>query len=155
MVWFYDMSHNMGYCKDCPYYKSHPGAYYDCNVQSPASTDSAWGFCKNRVLSIECRKFIDEINDNKDNLDEKSKNYIMPFGKYKGMKLKDIPFKYIDWIYDRDWLKMPLAKYVRAYYHYEYRRLNSDALYSDGGSADPYDTCPFSMYNEVGYGDLC
>ncbi len=29
---------------------------------------------------------------------------IMPFGKHKGLKLEDVPAKYLLWLYDQDWM---------------------------------------------------
>lgn len=137
------------YCKDCEYY--HPEhEIYDCQTQSPSSTDRAWGVAKDRVLnSATCRKFYDEVRAISD---KEAKEYIMPFGKFKGVKLKDIEDNYIYWLDRQEWLKRPLKSYIEAYYHYLYI---TDCNVGFDISCDPYDACPFSIYNEVGYGDLC
>lgn len=44
-------------------------------------------------------------------------NYIMPFGKYKDVKLEDVPADYLLWLKDQDWIetKYPaVAEYVYA-----------------------------------------
>ena len=136
------------YCKDCEYY--HPeNEVYDCQTQSPSSTDRAWGYTKNRVLNIaECRKFYDEVRAiSEEQVDE----YIMPFGKFKGVKLKDINYTYINWLNRQEWLRRPLKSYIETYCHYHY--IASGNVSND--SCDPYDVCPFNGYNEMGYGELC
>ena len=137
------------YCKDCEYYYPE-NEVYDCHCQQPCSTDRAWGFAKSRVLnSATCRKFYNEVRAIPD---EEAKEYIMPFGKFKGAKLKDIEDNYIYWLDRQDWLKRPLKSYIEAYCHYLY--IASCNVDSDI-SCDPYDVCPFNGYNEMGYGELC
>lgn len=29
----------------------------------------------------------------------------MPFGKYEGMRLGDVPLEYITWLYDQEWVR--------------------------------------------------
>lgn len=137
------------YCKGCEYY--HPeNEVYDCHCQEPLSTDNAWGFAKSRVLNpATCHKFYDEVRAISE---EQADEYIMPFGKFKGVRLKDIDYKYIHWLNRQEWLKRPLRSYIEAYCHYYY--IASCNVSSDI-SCDPYDVCPFSGYNEMGYGDLC
>ena len=38
----------------------------------------------------------------------------MPFGKYKGKPMRDVPATYLDWLYDQPWLpKWPrVAAYI-------------------------------------------
>ena len=40
-------------------------------------------------------------------------NYIMPFGKYKGKALKDIPFNYLRWLDQQDFAPKPVKVYVK------------------------------------------
>lgn len=40
---------------------------------------------------------------------------IMPFGKYKGLKLKDIPLEYLEWINRRTWLKGKVKGIINEY----------------------------------------
>lgn len=37
---------------------------------------------------------------------------IMPFGKYKGVKLIDVPASYLVWCNDQDWCKGQLKAYI-------------------------------------------
>ena len=139
------------YCKGCEYY--HPeNEVYDCHCQEPYTTDNAWGFAKNRVLNTAtCHKFYEEVRA----ISEKQADeYIMPFGKFKGVRLKDIDYKYIHWLDKQEWLKRPLKSYIEAYCHYYYiASCNVSSTF--GASCDPYDVCPFNGYNEMGYGELC
>lgn len=136
------------YCEDCEYY--HPDEAYTCHTQAPCSTDRAWGDAENRVLNIAtCCKFYNEVRAISD---EEAKEYIMPFGKFKGVKLKDIENNYIHWLDRQEWLKRPLKIYIEAYCHYLY---TAACNVSSDVSCDPYDVCPFNGYNEMGYGELC
>lgn len=37
---------------------------------------------------------------------------IMPFGKYKGEKLANVPARYLLWCYDQSWCRGELRKYI-------------------------------------------
>ena len=52
-------------------------------------------------------------------------NDLMPFGKHKGKKMKDVPARYLLWIYDQPW---SLQKYpqVDAYIHYNFDVLEKE-----------------------------
>jgi hypothetical protein len=36
----------------------------------------------------------------------------MPFGKYRGCQVEDLPREYLEWLADQDWLREPLASAV-------------------------------------------
>ena len=57
----------------------------------------------------------------------------MPFGKHKGDKLKDVPNKYLMWLWEQDWLK---EKYLGLYLYIED---NFDAIDRDSHDYDPDD----------------
>ena len=40
----------------------------------------------------------------------------MPFGKHKGMRIEDLPFEYLEWLVDQDFLREPLARKLKAEY---------------------------------------
>lgn len=136
------------YCKDCEYYQPE-NKYHDCRCRTAYLDIRDFEMAKDRVLNYKkCQKFHDEI---KTIQKEKVKEYVMPFGKYKGMKLKDIDDNYIAWLRKQEWLKMPLKLYVESYCHYLYiDRLKACSYYPDGNPDDS-----FSLYREVGYGELC
>lgn len=73
------------YCKNCEYY--HPECKYrDCQCKAYYLDTRDFETAKDRVLNrTKCQKFHDEI---KAISKEQVKEYIMPFGKYKGMKFK-------------------------------------------------------------------
>lgn len=41
-----------------------------------------------------------------------NENTLMPYGKYKGIPLKDVPAKYLLKQYTYDWLRDPLKKWI-------------------------------------------
>jgi uncharacterized protein (DUF3820 family) len=128
------------YCKSCKYFKQEYGELYNC------ACDNEHTSANKNVYSITCKKFIEDT----EKVDiECVKNEIMPFGKYKNKKLKELDTDYLRWLKKQDWVKMPLKKYVYAYYEHLYH------TGFNGISCDPYDICPFSIFNEVGYGELC
>lgn len=40
-------------------------------------------------------------------------DYIIPYGRYQGKKMKDIPAKYLVWLYNHNRTSHEVAKYVR------------------------------------------
>ncbi len=51
-------------------------------------------------------------NNSNNNCDS---DFTMPFGKYTGIKLEEIPLKYLDWLIGQDWLKDPVKMCVEEY----------------------------------------
>lgn len=64
-------------------------------------------------------------------------NSILPFGKYKGEKLGDIPAWYLIWLYDEDWFA---NKYSDIYMYIEnnYHQLEKENEAND--SRDSFET---------------
>jgi Putative quorum-sensing-regulated virulence factor len=54
----------------------------------------------------------------------------MPFGKYKGSRLEDVPLEYISWLIDQDFLRDPLRSAVEEEYD---RRTNPEDDDEDPG----------------------
>jgi uncharacterized protein (DUF3820 family) len=53
---------------------------------------------------------------------------VMPFGKYKGEPLADIPVSYLDWIIGQDWIKPDLKEQIEEHLQTrpEWHRLGDD-----------------------------
>ena len=66
---------------------------------------------------------------------------VMPWGKYKGAKLKDIEASYWLWMMEQPWLKdwPQLAAYLKE---------NADALYQEKADEEEDDGHPFSTYQD-------
>ncbi len=37
---------------------------------------------------------------------------LMPYGKYKGTKMANVPASYLLWVYDQEWCKGDIKKYI-------------------------------------------
>ena len=37
---------------------------------------------------------------------------LMPFGKHKGIRMIDVPADYLLWVYDQEWCKGEVKKYI-------------------------------------------
>jgi uncharacterized protein (DUF3820 family) len=46
----------------------------------------------------------------------------MPFGKYKGEDITDVPTDYLSWLEEQDWIREPMRKAVQ----FELERRSSD-----------------------------
>lgn len=44
---------------------------------------------------------------------EVTDNTIMPFGKFKGEKMANIPAKYLLWLYEQSWYTGAIRKYIK------------------------------------------
>ena len=40
---------------------------------------------------------------------------VLPFGKFKGLPLDEVPLTYLDWLVDQEWLKDPLRSEIVVY----------------------------------------
>lgn len=118
----------------------------------------------NEMKVRDCYIILDRIHSK--NVEEYLASVKMPFGKFKNRTIEDIiescvtdgwnNLHYLFWLWRQGWCKGELKKaldVVRLEYNYKWDDYINPRSY--GGSADPYDACPFSLYNEVGYGDLC
>lgn len=38
---------------------------------------------------------------------------LMPFGKYKGQELINVPASYLLWAYDQEWCRGPIKEYIK------------------------------------------
>lgn len=98
------------------------------------------------------------------NVEEYLTSVKMPFGKFKGKTISDIiesgisddweTLHYLFWLWRQGWCKGELQKaldVVRLEYNHKWDDYINPRSY--GGCGDPYDS--FSLYREVGYGDLC
>lgn len=48
-----------------------------------------------------------------DTLYEVNDNTVMPFGKFKGEKMANVPAKYLLWIYEQYWCVGAIKKYIK------------------------------------------
>ena len=62
-------------------------------------------------LRIECKDCNKFLGYKQQDLKE---DYILPFGKYKGQKPKDVPQSYLVWLYKQN-IKDNLKKYIEQY----------------------------------------
>lgn len=116
----------------------------------------------NKMKVRDCHIILDSMHSK--NIKEYLSKVKMPFGKYKGNTICDMledthtlnKLYYLFWLWRQGWCKGELKKAL------DVVRLECNFRWDDyicprsfGGSADPYDTCPFNGYNEMGYGELC
>jgi len=40
-------------------------------------------------------------------------NSLMPFGKYEGCKMQDVPATYLKWLYDNNKASKPVRRYIK------------------------------------------
>ena len=110
----------------------------------------------------DCHIILDRMHSK--NIKEYLSKVKMPFGKYKGNTICDMledthtldKLHYLFWLWRQGWCKGELKKALDVVrLEYDFRWNDYICPSSFGGSADPYDTCPFNGYNEMGYGELC
>lgn len=136
------------YCKDCEYYES--GSTLDCGYRAPDEMARSNNPAIKYVYTYpKCGKFVDAVNKLKSNR-KLVENYALPFGKYKGIKLKDVDTNYIDWLSTLPNLKPPVLTYIKAF---ELISFNDKLNNSYCDNEDLWDSN--SLYREVGYGELC
>lgn len=108
----------------------------------------------------DCPIIIERMH--KKNVNEYLNSIKMPFGKFKGRTIYDIllgadfdNLYYLFWLWQQGWCKGELKRaldVVRLEFDNRWKRYIHSTM---GGNFSPWDDCPFSLYNEVGYGDLC
>lgn len=81
--------------------------------------------------------------------EEDRKHNILPFGKYKGQRINEVPIDYLKWLLKQDWLKYDLRKRISDYVDsYVEDTEDIDYSYKDFVQ-DEYD-CPYDEWDAYG-----
>lgn len=81
--------------------------------------------------------------------EEDKKHNILPFGKYKGQRINEIPIDYLKWLLKQDWLKYDLRKRISDYIDSYVEDVEDiDYSYTDFVQ-DEYD-CPYDEWDAYG-----
>lgn len=121
--------------------------------------------CKslNKIKVKDCSIICERMHNK--NVYEYLNSIVMPFGKFKGKTIASIieeseqnewdNLYYLFWLWQQGWCKGELKKaldVVRVEYDNRWKGYIHPTI---GSNFSPWDDCPFSLYNEVGYGELC
>lgn len=143
-------------------YSVHPEEYGNagnCTCDEVIGYDIKYKPLK-EIKVKDCPIIIERMHKN--NVNEYLNSIKMPFGKFKGRTIYDIllgadfdNLYYLFWLWQQGWCKGELKRaldVVRLEFDNRWERYIHPTM---GGNFSPWDDCPFSLYNEVGYGELC